>query len=282
MYKKVAFIFGWIILISIIFFGYWNIKSQNTKIIAGTLVEISFLGLKKDADCILVKQGEVSVLIDTGEKQDAQKIVSYLKAKNVTSIEYLILTHPDADHIGGAVDIIDNFKVKNIIEPNYAKSNEQLEKLNKTIETQGIHIIYPTLTRKFSVGEMNLIVYPPLEKHYTKDNNYSLATLIKHGKVNMLFAGDAEKKRLEEMLLIKLPDIDLIKIPHHGRASTNSEQFIRAIRPKYAVVTSISADEIIKKTFEEIGTQVFYTGIEDKIFESNGDVLVRSTINIKE
>lgn len=282
MYKKVAFIFGWIILISIIFFGFWNIKSQNSKIIAGTLVEISFLGLKEDADCILVQQGEVSVLIDTGEKQDAQKIVSYLKAKNITSIEYLILTHPDADHIGGALDIIDNFKVKNIIEPNYAKSNEQLEKLNKTIETQGIHIIHPTLTRKFSVGEMNLIVYPPLEKHYTKDNNYSLVTLIKHGKVNMLFAGDAEKKRLEEMLLIKFPDIDLIKIPHHGRASTNSEQFIRAIRPKYAVVTSISADEIIKKTFEEIGTQVFYTGMGDKIFESNGDVLLRSTINIKE
>ena len=250
---------------------------QNTKIVAkGTPVEISFLELAEDADCILVQQGEVCVLIDTGEKQDAQKVVGYLKAKNVTSIEYLILTHPDADHIGSAVEVIDNFKVKNIIEPYYSKSNEQLEKLNKKIETLGIHTIYPTLTRKFSVGEINLIVYPPLEKHYTKDNNYSLATLIKHGKVNMLFAGDAEKKRLEEMLLIRWESIDLFKVPHHGRASTNSEDFIRALSPTYAVITSKNADEIIKKTFEEIKTQVIYTGTGDKVFQSNGEVLLRS------
>lgn len=274
MYKKITNIFGWSILLLIIFFGYWNIHLQNTKKISqGTQVEISFLGLKEDADCILVQQGEANVLIDTGEKQDVQKVASYLKAKNVSSIEYLILTHPDADHIGGAVDIIENFEVKNIIQPYYAKSNDQLEKLNKKIEIQGIPIIYPTVTRKFLIGEMNILIYPPLEKHYTKDNNYSLATLIKHGKVNMLFAGDAEKKRLEEMLLINWKDIDLFKIPHHGRSNINSERFIRALSPTYGVVTSNNADEIIKETCEEINTQVIYTGTGDKVFHSNGDVL---------
>ncbi|PRR81680.1 ComEC/Rec2 family competence protein [Clostridium vincentii] len=274
MYKKIINIFGWSIFLLIIFFGYWSIHLQNTKKIKqGMPVEISFLGLKEDADCILVQQGEVNVVIDTGEKQDTQKILSYLKRKNVSSIEFLILTHPDKDHIGGAVEIIDNFEVKNIVQPYYAKENEQLEILNKKIEIQGIPIIYPTVTRKFSVGEMNILVYPPLEKHYTKDNNYSLATLIKHGKVNMLFAGDAEKKRIGEMLLINWENIDLFKIPHHGRANINSEEFIRKLSPTYAVVTSNNADEIIKETCEETNTQVFYTGTGDKIFQSNGDVL---------
>lgn len=250
---------------------------QNTKTITqDAAVEISFLELNEDADCILVQQGEVNLLIDTGEKQDAQKVASYLKAKDVSTIEFLILTHPDADHIGGAVDIIENFKVKNIIQPHYSKSNEQLDMLNVKIETQGIPIIYPTLTRKFSVGEMNIFVYPPLEKHYTKDNNYSLATLIVHGEVNMLFPGDAERKRLEELLLIKWQKIDLYKVPHHGRASTNSEEFTRAISPTYAVITSKIADEIIIKTFEDVNTEVFYTGTGDKVFHSNGDVLLRS------
>ena len=274
MYKKIIYIFGWIILLTIIFCGYWNIHSQNIKKSEkGTPVEISFLGLKEDADCILVQQGEANVLIDTGEKQDAQKIIKYLKGKNVSSIEFLILTHPDADHIGGAADIIENFGVKNIIQPYYPKSNKQLEKLNEKIKKKGVPIIYPALTRKFSVGEMNLIVYPALEKHYTKDNNYSLATLINHGKVNMLFAGDAEKKRLEEMLLINWQNIDLCKIPHHGRANVNSQRFIRTLSPAYAVVTSKKSDEIIKETCDEINTQVLYTGTGDKVFQSNGDVL---------
>lgn len=282
MYKKIINIFGWIILLSIIFYVYWSIHLENTKEIAqGTPVEVSFLELKEDADCILIQQGEVNVLIDTGEKQDAHKIVNYLQNKNVSCIEYLILTHPDLDHIGGAMDVIDNFKVKNIIQPYYPKGNKELEKLNKKIELQGIPIIYPTLTRRFSIGEMSILIYPPLEKHYTKDNNYSLATLIKHGKVNMLFAGDAEKKRLEEMLLVNWQNIDLCKIPHHGRASINSERFIRILHPAYAVVTSKNADEIIKETCKAINTQVFYTGTGDKVFYSNGDVLTFSHISNK-
>ncbi len=277
MYKKIMNMFGWIILLSVIFFVYWKIHLQNIKTIEpGTPVEISFLELQEDADCILVQQGEVNVLIDTGEKQDAEKVISYLKGKNVSSIEYLILTHPDKDHIGGAVDIIENFEVKNIIQPYYAKSNEQLESLNKKIETGGIPIIYPTLTRKFSVGEMNILVYPPLEKHYTKDNNYSLATLIAHGKVNMLFAGDAEKNRLEEMLLINYQNIDLYKVPHHGGANTNSEKFIRTLSPTYAVVTSKDADKIIRETLYDTKTEVFYTGTGDKVFSSNGEKLLKS------
>lgn len=274
LHKKILNIFGWIILLAIIFCGYWGIHMQNIKKSEqGSLVEISFLGLSGDADSILLQQGQANVLIDTGEKQDSDKIINYLKEKNVNTIEYLILTHPDKDHIGSASDVIKNFKVKNIIEPYYPKSNELLDKLNRKIKEENIPIIYPILTRKFSVGEMSLVVYPPLEKHYSKDNNYSLATLINHGNVNMLFAGDAEKKRLDEMLLTNWRNIELLKIPHHGRANSNSERFIRAVSPTYAVVTSNNSDDIIKKTCEEIKTQLLYAGTGDQVFTSNGKIL---------
>ncbi|WP_129596702.1 MBL fold metallo-hydrolase [Anaerophilus nitritogenes] len=274
MYKKIINIFRWMILISIIFYGYRMIHLKNTSSMPqDTPVEISFLALKEDADSILIQQGLVNILIDTGEKKDAQKIINYLQEKKVSNIEYLILTHPDKDHIGSGIDIIKHFEVKNIIQPYYQKKNERLEKLNQEAKRQGIPIIYPTLNRKFIVGNMKLLVYPPMETHYKKDNNYSLVTLIKHGKVKMLFTGDAEKKRLEEMLLMNLKNIDLLKIPHHGRANIYSEQFIKALSPTYGVVTSYDADEIIKKTCKEINTKIFYTGTGDKIFNSNGEVL---------
>ncbi len=274
MHRKIMNVFGWVIFIAILFFAYWMVQLQNTKDISkGTPVEISFLELTEDSDCILIQQGKTNVLIDTGTQQDEQKIMDYLKEKDVTDIEYLILTHPDKDHIGGALGILDNFKVKNIIEPYYPKANKNLNALNEKAKLEDIRIIYPMLTREFSVGEMKILVYPPLEKHYEKDNNYSLTTLVKHGKVNMLFTGDAEKKRLEELMLVDWNNIQLCKIPHHGRSNTNSEQFIRAISPTYAVITGADADEIIKKTCEDIKTQVFYTGTGNINFYSNGDMI---------
>ncbi|MFZ2539981.1 MAG: MBL fold metallo-hydrolase [Oscillospiraceae bacterium] len=279
MYRKIISILGWITLFAILYFAYWIIHLQNIKDISqGAPVEISFLELKEDADCILIQQGKLNVLIDTGKKQDAQKVVNYLQEKDVSSIEYLILTHPDKDHIGSTLDILDNFEVKNIIQPYYPKNNEDLKKLNDKANTNGIRIIYPTLTRKFSIAEMDLLIYPPLEKNYEKDNNYSLVTLVKHGKVSMLFTGDSEKKRIEELLLVSWTKVDLCKIPCHGRANMNSQQFIRATQPTYAVITSNDADEIIKETCEELNTKLFYTGLGDKVFYSDGKILMERNI----
>lgn len=276
MNKKIVNILRWSVLLLILIGAYWIVSSQKVKQVEkGTPVEISFLGLKEDADCTLIQQGNLNVIIDTGEKQDGYKIINYLKEKKVETIEYLILTHPDLDHIGGAVDIMDNFKVKNIIQPYYPKKKEELNNIGKKAEDKGVAIIYPTLTRKFTIGEINLTVYPPLEKNYSKDNNYSIVTLVNHGKVNMLFAGDAEKKRLEEIMLIKWENISLCKIPHHGRANINSEPFIKAIKPSYGVVTSKDADELIKEACKVVNTQLLYTGTGDKIFQSDGQVLTK-------
>lgn len=277
--KKAITILGWFFLVAVLFLAYWFLKNQNTvSVPQGTPVGVHFLQLKDDADCVLIQQGEANIVIDTGEKQDAEKVVSYLKEKNVKSIEYLILTHPDKDHIGGAIDILDNFKVKNIIQPYYIKENEQLQKVNQTAKTDSVRIIYPTITKKLSLGGMEILIYPPLEKNYEKDNNYSLVTLVKHGKVNMLFAGDAEKKRLSELMLVDWNQMQLVKTPHHGRANINSEAFIKALKPTYAVITSNDADEIIKQTYHDLNTQVFYTSSGDKSFYSDGTIL---TVNDK-
>ncbi len=199
----------------------------------------------EDADCSLINQQGINILIDTGEKQDADRIVRFLKGKNIKTLQYLILTHPDKDHIGGALEVLDNFKVERVIQPYYPKENELLDQINKKCADSGVDIIYPTRTRKLEVGEIDFLVYPPLEKNYKLDNNYSLAVLINHGSVNQLFTGDAQEKRINELLEINWRNIDMLKIPYHGRYSANVDKLIEKCAAKYAVVTSDSADDII-------------------------------------
>lgn len=271
MRKKVLTFIGFTFIIGLIFLAYLIVHQHNKSTVKkNTPVEISFLQLKNDADCILINQGSLNVIIDTGESHDFKKINSYLKQKNVKDIEYLILTHPDKDHIGSAYEILENYNVKNIITPHYQKENVELKKINKKANDKRIPIIYPNVSRKFTVGEMIFVVYPPLEKHYEKDNNYSLVTQVKHKENKMMFTGDAEKNRLEELMMLNWSDIKLLKVPHHGRYNANSQKFLEVISPKYAVITSTNADDTIKETLKKQNTQIFYTGDGDKVFYSDG------------
>ena len=70
--------------------------------------------------------------------------------------------------------------------------------MNDALQQAHIPVIYPTRTLRMRAGQIRFLVYPPLEKHYNDENNYSLAVLVQHGRVNELFAGDALRKRGEE------------------------------------------------------------------------------------
>lgn len=231
------------------------------------------LKTKEDADCSLINQQGINILIDTGEKQDSERIVRFIKGKNIKTLQYLILTHPDQDHIGGALQVLENFKVEKVIQPYYPKENELLAKINKKCEDLGVDIIYPTRTRKLEVGEIDLLVYPPLEQNYKLDNNYSLAILINHGNVNQLFTGDAQEKRINELIEINWRNIDLLKIPYHGRYSANVDKLIEKCAARYAVVTSDSADDTIGEACAQSETLLLTTLECTRSFVSDGKEL---------
>ncbi len=260
----------WIIICMSMILVYIKWTDSNEIQYTDVPVHVVFPKLENDADCSILIQDDVCIVIDTGEAQDYSVIANTLSEYNVSIIDYLILTHPDQDHIGSVTQLVDNVEVNQVIMPYYAKENELLDQVISCLDEKKINIIYPTRTRKFSIGTMELLIYPPLERNYADDNNYSLVTLVQHEQVSMLFAGDALRKRLEELELVHWPEISLLKIPHHGRANRNSEGFLELISPDIGVITSDTADEVITKTAEEQQVQLYYTGIEAYIFESDG------------
>ena len=239
-------------------------------------MEVHFLKTQNDADAIVFLQGKSCAVIDTGESEDAQTLIDFLLEREITNIDLLILTHPDKDHIGGAGLLLENFSITRVAEPHYTKSSEkgdELELLNQRFRDKSVQVIIPTHSRSFRVGEMKFIVYPPLEKYYNKDNNYSLAVLAVHKSVNLLLAGDAEEKRLLELTHIHWPEIHLYKAAHHGRASTSTGDFIRLLSPGYLVCTASGSDSVIQEVCGEIGTPVYYTGNGTVSFLSDGQTI---------
>lgn len=235
---------------------------------------VIFMGTEEDADCAILLSRDRCVVIDTGEEEDAEQILSCLKSYGVSRIDLMVLTHPDKDHIGGAPAILDEIEVELVIAPYYAQENERYVALQDKISSMGVHFLTPSRNREFYYGDLRIRVFPPDDLMYEKDNDYSLITLVEHGKVRMLFMGDAEKKRIQEAGAYRFDQVELYKVPHHGRDSGAGADLIERLQPKAAVVTAQEAEPEIKAALGGAGAKVYHTVPgNDVVFRSDGSVL---------
>ena len=246
---------------------------QKKQVNGDGTVQITFLGLMGDADCILISQGNSHVMIDTGEARDAEHIINFLKEKNITTLQSLILTHPDKDHIGGAASIMRTVKVLQVIQSPLQKNSDLQNQLNAAMDEMRLTSLVPTGVKKLRYGNVDFKIFAPEKLSYSKDNNYALITLVTYDKTNILLAGDAEKKRLEEAMQYNLPPIDIYKVAHHGRANGISAAFVEAIHPKIAVITSNEAEKEVLAALQNCGTQIYYTKDGDITFSINKKII---------
>lgn len=275
---------------------YFNIESDSD------ILQIYTFNVGK-ADAFLIKTKNFTVMIDTGENKHGAEIAAFLSEKNITVIDYLIITHFHKDHIGGAHIIIDNITVNEIIVPNYGKESKHYERFVSAAEKTGTEINVIKETTEFMTDGAKFIVYPPQsEYYYFKDvdsdddedddnaeelngnnvgeNDYSLVITINHGNNNFLFTGDAKSKRLEEILSIEdiiNTEYDFLKVPHHGRYNKKSIDFIKMVKPQYAVITCSEKDPPNKKIISalaEMGAEIYYTVNGDIYCVSNGESLL--------
>ena len=184
-----------------------------------------------NSDSILIKQGDKAALIDGGDNDDEQRIVSYLKEQGVTELEYVFATHPHEDHIGGLDAIVDNIDIKNIYVSNGDADTKTYSDFIMAMSNKGLNPSVPILNSEFELGTSTFKVLSVANE--SEPNNNSLVLLYTNGEDKILLMGDAEKE-IESR--INPGDVDLLKIGHHGSNSSSSSSFISKVSPKYAVI----------------------------------------------
>lgn len=232
---------------------------------------LCFVRTQDDADCILIRGSENAVLIDTGEAQDADHILEILRQYQVERLDAMILTHPDKDHIGGAGRISREITVEQVIEPYYTLENERLDALHSLFSAQKVPVQTAENMTELSFMDFALTVYPPQEKEYKKDNNYSLAVLFAYQDSHALFTGDAMKKRIQELMEVEWPGVDLLKVPYHGRYTKGEEEFLMQLAPEYAVVTAAEAEPEVQEALSRTGAGIWNTREDDVTFMADGN-----------
>lgn len=206
------------------------IKEYNEENISSSNAELHFINTG-NSDAILIKQDGKAALIDGGDNDDENLVVSYLKKEGITELEYIFATHPHADHIGGLDAVIDNIPVKNLYVSNGDAETKSYRDFIKSASDKGIYPSVPLLGSEFKLSTSTFKV---LSVANGEDlNNNSIVLLYTNGNDKILLMGDAEAD-IEKN--INPGNIDLLKVGHHGSYSSTRKEFIEKINPQYAVI----------------------------------------------
>ena len=199
--------------------------------------QITFLDVKQ-GDSILLNIDK-TILIDTGGTNNntsslaKNKTIPYLKSLGIKELDFLILTHGDYDHMGEAINLVNNFKVEKVIF-NCGEFNDLEKDLIKVLDKKKIP--YYSCIKELNVDNNKLYFLQTKEYNNENDNSNVIYTEIDGYK--FMFMGDAGVEKEKDILdKYNISDIDILKVGHHGSKTSSSEGFINEMNPKYSIIS---------------------------------------------
>ncbi|MDO4270537.1 MAG: ComEC/Rec2 family competence protein [Eubacteriales bacterium] len=191
-------------------------------------------------DAALLLSGGQAVLIDAGTKEGGAAVVRYLQDLGVKRLFAAVATHPHADHIGGMAQVLEAFPVDAFYMGTETANTAAYSKMLDALEARGVRPSVPKDGDKleFSSGASLTFLGPDGDVPASNLNDRSLITLFRAGDRSVLLMGDAEAAA-EQSLLRRHPALpcDILKVGHHGGATSTSPALLEAVTPSAAVIS---------------------------------------------
>jgi len=233
-------------------------------------------------DSILIQQGTSNMLIDTGTNASTNSLMSYLQALNIKKLDYLVLTHPHEDHIGGADVLIKTLDIEIIYMPKVTSTTKTFADVVAAISSKGLKATLPELGSTFKLGDANCTILSPANPKSEDLNTYSIVLKIMFGTTKFLFTGDAQASNEQDMINEGYDlSADVLKVGHHGSHTSTSQIFLDKVNPKYAVI-SLGKDNDYGHPHKEVMVRMQAKNIPVYRTDESGTIIATSDgTNIK-
>lgn len=245
--QKNIITFLFTILIVTVFYFYENFspttptnsiekRVEESKITTEEKLDVTFLDVGQ-ADSILLENKGHSMLIDAGNNEDGEKLVTYFQEQGINNFDYVIGTHPHEDHIGGLDDIIKNFGITTFYMPDVITTTKTFEEVLDALEEKNLKLSIPKKNDTFYLGDATIkVLYIGGEEE--KDlNDTSIILKVTYQDISFLFTGDASTKVEKSLNKQDLPST-VLKLGHHGSSTATNEEFLTAVNPTYAIISA--------------------------------------------
>ena len=250
-------------------------KTTTPKQVSGNL-KVHFIDVGQ-ADATLLQTGDVNILFDAGN-WNRRDVVDYLLSVGVEKIDLLIGSHPDADHIGQMPLILDQFQVDEVWMSGVESTSKTFENtLDKIIE-HGVSYHEPRAGESYQLGHLFLDVIAP--KQLTNDSNEdSISVYFAFGKTGIVMTGDAGVRAESAMLDVRGNlSADILHAGHHGSSTSTSESFLKAVDPKYVII-SAGANNSYGHPHVEVVDRLVKSGAEIYATYQHGTIIFSSDGN---
>lgn len=228
-------------------------------------------------DCILIMlPGGENMLIDAGNSPDGPAIVNYIKALGIETLDFIVATHPHADHIGGMEKVINSFKIGAVYMPGISHNTKTFEGLLAAIQSKGLKIQRARAgVNILSSNGLCADMVSPAADFYDNLNNYSAAVRLAYLNNTFLFTGDMEAEAEKEINA----DIgaNVLKVAHHGSDTSTSAAFLSRVSPEYAIISVGAGNSynhpsaLVLSRLRDFGAQIYRTDEAGTIIaESDG------------
>ncbi len=203
----------------------------------GLLVHFIDVG---QADCTLLQYGEFSMLIDGGNVDDGQLVVSYLEDLGIDSLTAVVCTHAHEDHVGGLPSVMAVYPVQDVFSPTRTYSSRCFDDFMYYAGQQGLEVTIPQPGDGLVVDEVLDITFLGPVESYPDTNNTSLVVKVEYGDTSFLFTGDMETDAENDMLDYWGSrvdwNVDVLKVGHHGSNTSTGYRFLYEVSPDYGVI----------------------------------------------
>lgn len=189
-------------------------------------------------DATLVTCEGHAMLIDGGTQEAGAAVRSYIDSLGITTLDYVIATHPDSDHIGGLPETLGKYQVGMVMMPDVPSDKYTYKLLYDAVSSKGLVPVRPHVGDNYALGNALVTVTAPADSVYENTNNYSVGLMIQFGDRRFLFIGDAEWPSIQEMMngTVDLK-CDVYKCGHHGSDTSTYDSFLKMLLPEYAVIS---------------------------------------------
>ena len=226
----------------------------------------------KQGDSSLFYSNNKTVLVDTGgifNQQVSKKTILMLKSFGIKKIDYLFLTHGDYDHMGDSIYFLNNFQVSNVI----FNSNDMNDLEQELLEELKLKKIKYSIGYQGMTYTVNNLKIKLLNTAYQDENDSSLVLYMSFNDKKILLMGDASKT-VEQDLIDKydLPNIDYLKVGHHGSKTSTSSNFVDVVNPKYSII-SVGKNNLYNHPNPEVLANLSNTKIYRT--DDNGSILFK-------
>lgn len=238
------------------------------------------------ADAALIQCEGKNILIDSGWQDPNSHVILYCKSHKVEKFDLVIATHPHGDHIGEMSKIIETFPIDTFIiaefqEGYQEKVHSAYERMIKTVRShKNIKLKKVKAGENFKLGNLKIHIFSPNKKHNNVNNNSIVAKLI-FGERSFLFTGDTENES-EKTMLDNRANLksDVLKVAHHGSATSSKKKFIESVLPEYSVISfgkttySTVPNKKTIKNLQQVNSKILRTDkLGDIVFFTDGKVL---------